>query len=147
LCASIQQGMAKCALDLPAILSIWKNPFQTTPTSAIVLARSDVGCFLRLSEKSLFISLLFALSILNFYSKMSSRGNSAERETRFSGYGDRVGSGVELAPTKWKGGEVVKCVKFNLILILDCHRSRACYEITKAPSFLLFTYRRRCCCS
>lgn len=44
---------------------------------------------------------------------MSSRGNSAERDTRFSGYGDRVGSGVELAPTKWKGGEVFDRLDFN----------------------------------
>jgi len=38
---------------------------------------------------------------------MSDRGNSSERDTRFTGYGDRVGSGVELAPTRWKGGELV----------------------------------------
>ncbi len=25
---------------------------------------------------------------------------------KFSGYGDRAGSGVELFPTKWQGGEV-----------------------------------------
>ncbi|CAD5222304.1 unnamed protein product [Bursaphelenchus xylophilus] len=36
-----------------------------------------------------------------------SRGTSQERDTRFGGYGDRVGSGVELAPTHWKGGELV----------------------------------------
>jgi len=36
-----------------------------------------------------------------------SRGTSQERETPFAGYGDRVGSGVALAPARWKGGEVV----------------------------------------
>lgn len=40
-----------------------------------------------------------------------SRGESKERSlerdfTRFPGYGDRVGSGVEFAPTFWTGGEV-----------------------------------------
>lgn len=45
---------------------------------------------------------------------MSSRGHSQdralsqERETPFSGYGDRVGSGVAYAPTQWRGGEVIK---------------------------------------
>jgi hypothetical protein len=38
---------------------------------------------------------------------MSSRGNSLEPDTRFAGYGDRVGSGVELAPATWRGGEIV----------------------------------------
>lgn len=38
---------------------------------------------------------------------MSGR-NSVERDdTRFAGYGDRVGSGVELAPARWSGGELV----------------------------------------
>lgn len=37
----------------------------------------------------------------------SSRGESQERETPFAGYGDRVGSGVALAPARWKGGELV----------------------------------------
>uniref|UniRef100_A0A915CS15 Uncharacterized protein n=1 Tax=Ditylenchus dipsaci TaxID=166011 RepID=A0A915CS15_9BILA len=39
---------------------------------------------------------------------MSGR-NSLERDdaTRFPGYGDRVGSGVVLAPTRWTGGELV----------------------------------------
>ncbi|KAL3102983.1 hypothetical protein niasHT_026431 [Heterodera trifolii] len=32
---------------------------------------------------------------------------SQERETPFSGYGDRVGSGVAYTPTQWKGGELV----------------------------------------
>uniref|UniRef100_A0A915C569 Uncharacterized protein n=1 Tax=Parascaris univalens TaxID=6257 RepID=A0A915C569_PARUN len=30
-----------------------------------------------------------------------------EERSRFSGYGDRPGSGVELMPTKWQGGEIV----------------------------------------
>ncbi|KAI6241024.1 hypothetical protein M3Y99_00413600 [Aphelenchoides fujianensis] len=38
---------------------------------------------------------------------MSSRGNSIEPDTRFGGYGDRVGSGVELAPSRWQGGELI----------------------------------------
>ncbi|KAI6188036.1 hypothetical protein M3Y98_00310200 [Aphelenchoides besseyi] len=38
---------------------------------------------------------------------MGSRGTSAERDSRFSGYGDRVGSGVELAPARWTGGEII----------------------------------------
>lgn len=37
----------------------------------------------------------------------NSRATSQERDTRFGGYGDRVGSGVELAPTHWRGGELV----------------------------------------
>ena len=47
------------------------------------------------------------------FGKMSSRGHSQdralsqERETPFSGYGDRVGSGVAYASTQWRGGEVV----------------------------------------
>lgn len=38
---------------------------------------------------------------------MSPEG-SQERDVRFAGYGDRVGSGVEFGPTYWKGGEVSK---------------------------------------
>lgn len=44
---------------------------------------------------------------------MSDRGRSQdralsqERETPFSGYGDRVGSGVAYAPAQWRGGELV----------------------------------------
>ncbi|KAE9554481.1 hypothetical protein FO519_002292 [Halicephalobus sp. NKZ332] len=38
----------------------------------------------------------------------SSKERSLERDfTRFPGYGDRVGSGVEFAPTFWTGGELV----------------------------------------
>lgn len=38
----------------------------------------------------------------------SSKERSVEQDfTRFPGYGDRVGSGVEFAPTFWSGGEVL----------------------------------------
>lgn len=47
------------------------------------------------------IFILFSNSYL-----MSERGSSNEPEVRFSGYGDRIGSGVEFAPARWAGGEV-----------------------------------------
>lgn len=37
---------------------------------------------------------------------MDGRGTSQEPDIRFSGYGDRVGSGVELTASRWTGGEV-----------------------------------------
>lgn len=54
--------------------------------------------------------------------------NSQERDnTRFPGYGDRVGSAIELAPTKWQGGEVIS--QFLFKLYLDCHRPNANHKI------------------
>ncbi|KAI1724610.1 CBR-GEI-15 protein [Ditylenchus destructor] len=38
---------------------------------------------------------------------MSERSSIERDDTRFAGYGDRVGSGVELAPARWGGGELV----------------------------------------
>lgn len=37
---------------------------------------------------------------------MSNRNSQERDNTRFPGYGDRVGSAIELAPTRWLGGEV-----------------------------------------
>lgn len=37
---------------------------------------------------------------------MSNRDSQERENTRFGGYGDRVGSAIELAPVTWKGGEV-----------------------------------------
>lgn len=48
----------------------------------------------------------------NRYETARSRSNASQRQreederSRFSGYGDRPGSGVEFMPTKWHGGEV-----------------------------------------
>lgn len=48
----------------------------------------------------------------NRYETARSRSHASQRQredderSRFSGYGDRPGSGVEFMPTKWHGGEV-----------------------------------------
>lgn len=41
-----------------------------------------------------------------------------EERSRFSGYGDRPGSGVEFAPSKWRGGEVFYISLYFLIFLI-----------------------------
>uniref|UniRef100_A0A0R3S5T8 ZM domain-containing protein n=1 Tax=Elaeophora elaphi TaxID=1147741 RepID=A0A0R3S5T8_9BILA len=49
----------------------------------------------------------------NRYETARSRSHASQRQreederSRFSGYGDRPGSGVEFMPTKWHGGEII----------------------------------------
>ncbi|KAL3981555.1 hypothetical protein ACH3XW_43570 [Acanthocheilonema viteae] len=49
----------------------------------------------------------------NRYETARSRSHATQRQreederSRFSGYGDRPGSGVEFMPTKWHGGEII----------------------------------------
>uniref|UniRef100_A0A915PTR0 Uncharacterized protein n=1 Tax=Setaria digitata TaxID=48799 RepID=A0A915PTR0_9BILA len=49
----------------------------------------------------------------NRYDTARSRSHASQRQrdederSRFSGYGDRPGSGVEFMPTKWHGGEII----------------------------------------
>ncbi|EJW79145.1 hypothetical protein WUBG_09948, partial [Wuchereria bancrofti] len=49
----------------------------------------------------------------NRYETARSRSHTLQRQredderSRFSGYGDRPGSGVEFMPTKWHGGEII----------------------------------------
>lgn len=95
---------------------------MTTPTSRCIrflvsskpTPAAAIGPFQRqraLSFEVTFCCFAFYYSLIRefpaFSVNMGSRGQSTERETSFSGYGDRVGSGVALAPTMWKGGEIV----------------------------------------
>ncbi|MFH4975462.1 hypothetical protein AB6A40_002171 [Gnathostoma spinigerum] len=44
-----------------------------------------------------------------FHSRQAGQQQHHEEEkSKFSGYGDRPGSGVELMPTKWHGGEIIR---------------------------------------
>ncbi|VDN17076.1 unnamed protein product [Gongylonema pulchrum] len=40
-------------------------------------------------------------------SRQTQRHREEDERSRFSGYGDRPGSGVEFMPTKWHGGEII----------------------------------------
>ncbi|VDM97670.1 unnamed protein product [Thelazia callipaeda] len=70
--------------------------------------------YLNRSRDYLFsLILLLAQDDYNRYETARSRSRTLQRHryederSRFSGYGDRPGSGVELMPTKWHGGEII----------------------------------------